>query len=511
MKTSDRSILTTKGEGDLLSRANRLALPIKKKWGKHFPIVEVKTGQIEWAAIDFNHILLGEQAAEATDAELELFLMHEWMHRIGLPKSPANNDHIHDAVRQGVGKALDAVRGPVDLAIELIVDRLNMDQPDTGKRYRETGGLFFEQHILLENPYPGTPKLQTPVSGLFRLANFQVQINDERWEASGEVISGLLDCLFQDWPGDGNPNDVDDLLFIARITRFTRDFLREFPSLPEFDLDVTAPWIIYRPIRTHWADNELRLDEMDMAPQALHQRFDLSLSRQITDRLFTSTFDTVMTTGRWLPGHPLQWLDIKRSYRTWHEIIPGRTTRRQIPGKRLSQKQASRGKRMLLVLDDSGSMNGKRALFARSLAHGVALYCARRKIETGLITFGAEVDTVIFPSHRLSSLCDHLAVLNGNLGGTNLHPALAQALRIQQTTSLSNLVLITDAEAYDWDRVEKQLLQLATACKITLFLINGELNPEAREQLSRTRHPIRIFRIDPDTRLEQHHLKELVL
>jgi Mg-chelatase subunit ChlD len=499
-------------------RLRRLALPVARYWGVHFAIV-VGDDQVEVAGMDLRQILVNSRLALASDAEIQMVLLHEWGHRTIAPRS-------HRAQRAVCGQLVDrhAISGDLaylvtSIGYDLIVDRWYARTPEWSAEYRPFFLIFFagltadllERHARSANPCKEDLRINLLVHAL-RVANLDPDAVPEAARDQVAVVSELLQVLFgQDQPGDKAPPASDH---DQRVLAFAEAFLA---LLPERQRQPDARWLLAMVrILDHLAHvvasrAGLRLAAQDGAatrasagPDSRHKtargsavNLDERLAREVVDYLEKSRARPRRVPDVWRESHPLGQLDLKRSYRCAPLLIPGLTTRRLRPSQRATRHPGNLRETLCLVIDDSGSMSGDGARFARSLAEGITRYASRRAVRLALVTFGSDVHTAIRAGHRYGDIRRHLHTLDGNLGGTLLLPAFATVRQwLLADPTPHQVVLITDAKLSDWKKTMQTTQALIELARLTVLVVDTDI-PHQLIEASRS-HPanLRLARID---------------
>jgi Mg-chelatase subunit ChlD len=532
MTFDSRQNATPFADKRLLERLNRIAWPIKRHWAKHYPIRLTSEHEISHAATDYQQVLVNRSMARFDDASLFVLLAHEWMHRMGSPKSLEIRRRIFDLVEQSVNLPAPFLVQGVNLAIELIVDQTNCDVAEWGYQYTQAHSLLLEdilQTVGKTLASANSESKHTHWTACVGLATRRLMVNrdplPEAFEKYRLPAMALVNSLRENWPGTGAPDDPDDPDHIGKITRFVRKFSelipRPLPSTasPLDDL-IQLLGQIERDLR-RLPGNSLhppRIAQSGQQSSTSRSRsngnydrdFDTRIVRTVSARLFQAARKARPLTGLWQPGQPVSRLDLKRSQRVWPGLIPGLTTHRYVSSGRLSRHRGVLRHRLCLVVDDSGSMGGNEARFARSLAQGVTQFAALRQIETGLITFGGDVDVREPPGTRYHTLTRHLQRLDGKLGGTCLGPALARVEELfRANETLTQLFLITDAEVADLEESEAALTRILRETHMIVLLINSEIPDAFHKRFGKLAAKVRFYKADPRRPPENSWLEEL--
>ena len=526
--------ITTTTHAALPDRLNAIAWPIKCHWAKHFPIQVLIDDDVGMAGMDFSQVYVHPDLAGFDDDTLFCILAHEWAHRMVSPKS-------HQAGR----RIFAAVAGALDLepviaqfiaapAIELIVDRSNAEVAHWGERYTYGFNAAFrsivQQQRLKERRKdqkrgeraPGRVAYQMILA--LRMANMLDGALPAYITALEDDARALIATLFEDWRGY---DDADDPDHIRKIIRFSKAFYDWLPQelLQEREqllrllktiarqLDMLSALLASRPDEAGATRHKGKPSGSGAVShsQAATRRFDLGLTRQVTDHLMQQSHKPRQITGLWQPGHPFSQLDLKRSVRCAPKLIPGMTTRRKTDSARIRHIERGRKLKLCLVVDDSGSMGGDEARFSRSICEGVNRFAAFSDIHLGLITFGSDIDICLPPQRRYGQLTRALSKLDGNLGGTNLKPSLAQLLQfIASDPEISHAMLITDASFSDWDACLPIMNALLAQIRMTVLMINSEIDDAVLEAARAHPNAITAFRIDPNQPPAANILEEII-
>ncbi len=508
---------------------NDIAWPIKCHWAKYFPIRIVNTEEIDFAAIDFEHVYVHPKLAVFDDNVLFCVLAHEWAHRMVSPKSIETNKQI---IRM-VSKELDIsetlarlVSGP---AVELIVDRSNSEIEQCKETYCmgfcDSFTTFVNelQKHQFSSDKQGKDTLEVNQLMLaLRIANISSDALPPYIRHKEDEARGLIEILFEDWGGHADPKDP---IHINKIIRFARAFHDHIPELILRNEDLILD-LLHRILQ--------RLGEITAALATLPQQgiptldqqagraithsqsnehtvFDIGLTRQVTNHLMNQAHQARQITGVWQPGHPISKLDVKRSYRCSPHLVAGITTRRKTDSSRLQPTSSGKKLRLCMIVDDSGSMCGDEAKYSRSICEGINRFAANIDLHVGLITFGGEVDTAMPPSRRYQQMTKSLTRLDGNLGGTNLLPALDTLIQyIEADREITHTLLITDASFSDWDSCEKPLNEILTQINMTVLMINTDIPEDIASSLTDPRQSISFFKVDPSVSHQTAILEEII-
>jgi len=239
--------------------------------------------------------------------------------------------------------------------------------------------------------------------------------------------------------------------------------------------------------------------------------FDLDLTRQVTDHLMSQAYKARQITGLWQPGHSYSKLDLKRSMRTSPVLIPGMTTRRKTDSSRTIHYESGRRLRLCMVVDDSGSMSGDEAKYSRSICEGVNRFASLNDIHVGLITFGCEIDVSLPPQRRYQQLSRALSRLDGNLGGTNLLPALQRLSQfVEADGNITHTMLITDASFSDWDDCQNPINEILSHIHMTVLMINANIPDEVLKTINQHEKSISFLKITPSKPTNIAILEEII-
>ncbi|RMH41496.1 MAG: hypothetical protein D6694_08860, partial [Gammaproteobacteria bacterium] len=387
----------------LESRLETIAKPIRHHWAKHFPIHVIRDKDVGIAAIDFQRIYVHPNAARFDDSMLFCILAHEWAHRMVSPKSGAIRQRIVNEVASALNVTEAVATVVSEPAIELIVDRSNAEIADWAEAYVR-GFVSSFNRIVKEEEQAHSGKVGHDRHLLdfnrMLLALRLTNISEDRlpdWIQAHESQARLMVSeLFSDWTGWCD--DAADPDHVGKIVRFSKRF---YQWIPKQLLASSANLLSYLPAILMRLDMLMPLMDGGVLPapnfdtfplireegsESDALEFDLSLTRQVTDHLLSEAREFRKRVGVWQLGQSFSALDLKRSARTYNKLIPGITTRRRSNSSRVGKRNGTEQLRMCLVVDDSASMNGREALFARSLCEGVNRFAAHRGFHIGLIT-----------------------------------------------------------------------------------------------------------------------------
>lgn len=105
-----------------VDRLRRLALPVARYWGVHYPIL-VTRDDVEYAGINFRELVVNARLAGVSDAELQMVLAHEWGHRTRAPKGPRAHARMRAELTSRLGIGVQLADHLTAVAYDLIVDR----------------------------------------------------------------------------------------------------------------------------------------------------------------------------------------------------------------------------------------------------------------------------------------------------------------------------------------------------------------------------------------------------
>ncbi len=505
-------------------RLNNIAWPIRYYWAKHFPIVITERDeQVGVAAIDFERVFVYSDLIRFDDDVLFCILAHEWAHRMVSPKSR----EIQQRITRSVSEALEIdaqLAGFISgIAIELIVDRANLDIEAWSSRYAKGFIEIFTSFVQQLDKAGKPPEGNRDAKGMremmlaLRMANVSAGALPERIRHMEQKARDLTSVLFASWQGSEDLLDSDH---IEKITRFSAAFYRWFPKslLKQQRLCLLLLHTLYRQIGNILASLPANgplpaegVSHSTIEGDAYHSRFDLSLTRRITRYLMRQSRKHRQVPSLWQIGQPLNRLDFKRSFRHAPELIPGVTTRRQRDGRHLLPNKPGKRLKLCMVVDDSASMSGQEAAYARSICEGINRFAAQQDLHIGLITFGSDIDVSLKPQRRYQSLTRSLARLDGGLGGTNLLPALQRlSAFIRDDRDITHALLITDALFSDWKSCQRVMADIHASIKIVTLLIHTEPQEHLLTYIKRHRSRMHCFHIDPSQPFSVAVLEEIV-
>jgi len=510
-------------------RLNDISWPIKCHWAKYFPIKIITTEDIDVAAIDFEKVYVHPLLSQADDAVLFCILAHEWAHRMVSPKSVGVKKRIIEAVADALTLDLNRAALVSAPAIELIVDRSNSDIQLWSETYQQGFITCFSSFIEdmqkknINAPKTGQQNIEFNKMMLaLRLANMSDRPLPTYIHHYESRAREMISILFDGWTGYNDASDPDH---IKRIIHFSQAFFNWLPKelmtqhkhmiqiLIDMVNDLGNPASLLAAVSK---DNGLLQGNASNARKIQPSTddrdiFDLKLTRQVTDYLIRQAHKPRQLTGLWQPGHSFSKLDLKRSFRCSPTLIPGITTRRKTDSNRMHHYKKGQQLRLCMVVDDSASMSGDEAKFARSICEGINCFAATRDLHIGLITFGGDIDISWLPQRRYSKIRKALSRLDGNLGGTNLKPALQRLAQfVASDNDITHAMLITDASFWDWDDCQKSITDILEHINITILMINGEIPDNIFTAITRHQHSINMFKVDPSKATDIAILEEVI-
>jgi len=511
-------------------RLNDIAWPIKCHWAKYFPIRIVTSEHIDFAAINYEHVYIHPKLVTFDDDVLFCILAHEWAHRMVSPKSIEMRKKIICAVSKKLSISEQLAKLVSDPAVELIVDRSNNEieqwKDSYCKGFCDSFNAFVED---LKKRQSSSEKRDQDILEVhqlmlaLRIANISDDTLPSFIRHKENEARELINILFEDWNGC---DDSADPNHINKITRFAKELYKHIPNtiLKNEDLKLNLLQQLLQQLGElktaliQLVQHDGQLGEGKQAgisignPQNTeHTVFDLKITRQVTNHLIKQAFRARQITGLWQPGHPISKLDVKRSYRCSPHFVAGVTTRRKTDSSRLQPTASGKKLRLSMIVDDSGSMRGDEAKYSRSICEGINRFSAILDRHIGLITFGGDVDTAIPPGRRYQQMTKSLAKLDGNLGGTNLLPALKTLLaHLEADREITHALLITDASFSDWNSCENPLNEILTQVNMTVLMINTDIPSEIIISLAERRQAISFFKVDPSVSHQTAILEEII-
>ena len=513
----------------LVQRLNSLAWPIKCYWAKHFPIKVITTEPIDVAAMDFKRVYMHPTLVQFNDDVLFCMLAHEWAHRMVSPKSIDTSNRIIEAVAKELHIDFELAQLVSDPAIELIVDRSNCEIELWKERYRLgfIGSFTYftneleEKNRTSQDLDPDILRLQQMILAL-RMANVSLESLPAFIAHLEDDARKLVNMLFENWHGHTDPEGNDH---IRAIIRFAKAFYEVLPQellnrqqqlrrLLKQLRNLMTELTMFPENRQHQSSTpDIKITVLNHNSATEYHPFNINLTRQVTDHLFNQAHKARQITGLWQPGHALSKLDVKRSFRASPQLISGITTRKKTDSNRMHHCEKGNQLRFCLLVDDSGSMSGDEAMFSRSICEGINRFAARKDLHIGLVTFGSEIDVSFPPERRYHRLTSALSRLDGNLGGTNLQPALKQLSQyVEADRDISHAILITDADISDWADCRHALSEVLQVkqIKIIVLIINNNRPEELLKSIKLHREKISFFAVDPSKRPDIAILKEMI-
>lgn len=214
-------------------------------------------------------------------------------------------------------------------------------------------------------------------------------------------------------------------------------------------------------------------------------------------------------TGIWQLSHPLSTLDAKRSIKSSPKLFPGLTARRKSK-QSVPRSKSDRSKGLCLIVDDSASMSGKRALLARSFGEAINRYCSELSKPIGLITYGSDVDKQIEPFRDYHCITRALMALDGHLGGTRFQPVIKLISSMIEDCYADQLVWITDAGLSDWQSIGNELGEASRRFPMTILLINRNVPRPLKKLMIQSESKLKAFRLNTESTAITHCVEELI-
>jgi Mg-chelatase subunit ChlD len=505
------------------TRIKRLVRPISAHWGVHYPI-SVETHESALAYINYKLICLNPLYSYLSDTQLSTLLKHEFGHRIFAPGSPT----IGKEHRERLASVLntddeETIANLLNIAYDLIVDKGNtrINQDNWGFNYRQ--GMLEIERISFEasksseshNSHLTVAAQGVRLNRLIR-ALYIFNLGGEWLFPELTYLEDTVTPLLQQLFGENSEEN-------ERIINFCQSLYEHFPT--KFRIYLPAPFArLVRAIRAKQNGNSDPSNhgisftiasnsagsESGKGNNNEKQFFNLAVTEQVTQQLLSTRQATRRYSGFWSLSHPHRTLDIKRSQRHSQYLIPGITTRRLQNSDRVIKKLGTGHLNLCLVVDDSGSMDGKRAIYARSISEGINRFAAIAGYPIALITFGSSLGETLPLSNRHSLVTRALKKLDGELGGTDIDKALCKLLEwLKRRSSITRVVLVSDSEFSDWHEAGNRIRQVLEYCHITLLLINQEVPKDMQGFAFDSPGNFRAFKVDPEKTTEKAILEEI--
>lgn len=506
------------------NRLCQLAYPIRVDTGVHLKLL-VGNDHTDLAAMNFDTVFINKRMARFSDAELSCVLLHEWGHRLVSPRSPHFDTQIRHHLIHEHDIDKDVAHMLTAIAYDILVDHFYSTHDKWGKLYGETvTGFFhwiFDDYIKqskttnqCQDEY--TVNMMQFCLRMLNLGNSDLPIELEAFQqVASSLLNRILDKQFTLSDQHHQQRVIDFALalydWIPQSQKNNRNgFLITFEELTSVLLK-TAPF----PTTLAFEFPDISMTGTGHAETrqttSKSTSFDLTLVRQVTHFLQQNRCSARPIPALWQEQHALRELDIKRSLRCYPELLPGLTTRRMTPG-RQNKKHGNETTAYCLVIDDSASMSGKPAQFARSLAEGINRFALYQKKPIGLLIFGNDVKQAYKPGYRHHQLTEHLQNLDGNLGGTNLSPALETLYAwFSDNITIGDIWIITDAELESWTELVQLTSRLIPEGKITFLLLNTTVPKEFKSHFKQYRERIRFLHCNPEAPINNNFLKETLL
>lgn len=461
---------------------------VRRYWGSHLHVqISVEGGpRTNWRTV-----YIPPAYTSWSHEHLLAILLHEWGHRMISPVSPERGA-LWRKTAEKEGLSEQQAHLVVNLATDTWIDRHYLTSPDwkdvywrgecesldttNGTESADTSSLrdivdvFYARLLRETRPEAGdTESLFDPIR--------------ERLAAASDSTVGIVEDLW-DILYDRGREKADRIRAAARRLR---DLLPEqeagLLSLPHrFEVGedaVLTPSLRREARQAGLSEGEIRDLFGDETMEDLRRRTDrLDLYREVVPIVEQFMNRRARSQRRgyetWNVGQPFRNLDLLATLQRSATLLPGVTT--------LSPRYESKGRqragqgcgRLVLVIDDSGSTSGP--TLRREQEAAFATIAAARQFEdaVGCVAFGSDVTLSIAPTSQYVKVEEAVCGLSASSGGTQLGPALTEALDHLLPSSEGALMLMTDAAFHDEQAVADRLTHLPSGVQCAAFCFGNE-------------------------------------
>jgi hypothetical protein len=496
---------------------------VRRYWGSHLHVEVSGEGR---PRTNWRTVYVPPGYRSWSREHLLAILLHEWGHRMISPISPERGA-IWRTAAQREGLSQQQAHLVVNLATDAWIDRHYLTSSDWGPVYwrgeceslNTTNGaagpsdepslpavirIFYARLLREMRPATGdTEALFTPVQ--------------ERIDAAAPEMTKLVDDLW-DILYDRSREKPDRIRAVARRLR---DLLPEqsaglaspahqFEVGPDTEL---TPALRREAKRAGLSDPEV--DDLfgDASMTELRQRADrLELYEEVVPvvEAFMSRRARSRREGyeKWKVGQPLRDLDLLATLQRSSALLPGVTT---LSPHYETQGPKSAGQgcgRLVLVIDDSGSTTG--STLRREQEAAFAITAAARRLEdaVGCVVFGSGVTESIAPTSQYTRIEEAVCRLTSSSGGTQLGPALTEALDFLTPPGEGALMLMSDAAFHDEQAVVDRLTHLPAEVQCAAFCFGDEA--DIRDTFARAdTSQLAVYAASPDEPFTETALQEL--
>lgn len=496
-----------------LSRLRSIASPIAKRWGVWYPLKIIQEKEIVGGYTDLREVFVHKHGQLLSDAQLHSILAHEWMHCMEMPRTRARQCYFMETVAARLGRREMWIGPALALAMELLVDHFNCQVEEWGDEYSVTTWK------LLELGWRERGEKASALAGLIiatRLLVLKKELPTKLERYRKIAQTGIDALLGKDLIKVSCPRKISDDTYLERMTDFCVAIGSRLDGADALSIETGMELLIERvssglpgiETRTIGKRQGSLVQSLSSKKHTNREDFDPKIVHKVGDVLRWHR-NSEPRIGIWYEGHPLTQLDMKRSYRIAPVLVPGLSTRRRMAGERVAIASGAECDTRVLVVDDSGSMDGEPARLARSLAEGLNRMSASVQLEIGLLVFASEVVYQIEPGYRYDEIRAVLKTLHGDSGGTSLLPAIQALMEMHRRRPLTHLVIISDAKTDDWTQALQPLLKELTL-RMSIILINERIPAELRVAVKRRyADRIRLVQVDPGTVAEKEWIKEI--
>lgn len=500
---------------------------VRRYWGSH---LHVRTSTEGGPRTNWRTVYVPPGYTSWSREHLLSILLHEWGHRMISPVSPRRGALWRKAA-ENEGLSEQQAHLVVNLATDAWIDRHYLTSPDWKDLYwrgeceslDDANGavsadalsfpavveVFYARLLADTCPETGAPDAGDAET-LF--APIQERL-DAASSTTREVVDDLWDLLY-----DRSRKKPDRIRAAARRLH---DLLPEQSSrlaspVHQFEVGEDAeltPSLQREARRAGLSDADTRdlFGEEDM--EELRQRTDrLDLYEEVVPvvEAFMNRRARSRREGyeRWKVGEPLRDLDLLATLQRSSALLPGVTTLSPHHETKGPQSDDQGCGRLVLVIDDSGSTSGPTLRREQEAAFAIIAAARQMNDAVGCVAFGSSVTTSIAPTSRYVKIEEAVCGLSSSSGGTQLGPALTEALDYLSPASEGALMLMSDAAFHDEEAVTDRLTHLPPEVQCAAFCFGDEEDIRATFSRADT-NQLAVYAASPDDPFTETALQEL--
>lgn len=499
---------------------------VQAYWGAH---LYVRVVPDVTPCMDWKEVLIPADFTEWSRDELTHILLHEWGHRMISPVSP-HISAIWRKIGQKVGLSENQAAMAVNIVADAWVDRAYLGNPAWGSTFQRggvesTAGLEKRLGELAQNKEKTAPMepfmriwgafnrrlireagpLEFDAQPTFSYTSEEEAAADELWQivyddalSEEERVKSASQWLKEWLPEEEQIN-------VALFPRF-----HPFSGREKNAGDLTDR-VLIRGRKAGLSSGDLKelfgeetIEKMKIRAQRLkmYAKIVPAVEKFLSYRR-RQAFEGYKT---WRPGARITNLDVVATVEHSALLIPGVTTLARNFNRRGFQSGRGSGG-VILVIDDSGSTDGDVLLREKEAAFAVIAAARQYGDPVGCVVFGSEVTGSFPPTSQYELLEENICSLDSESGGTEMGPALREALHLAQDNKGFTIMIMTDAEIADNDEVRTALYSVPIESNLVAFCFNT--SDVVREGLGTLASRIRLLSASPDVPFVEAALEEI--